>query len=76
MKQGAKPPWDWLLGFLPGRILGPAFARQFLSQCIVTGEFWGAMLTLVLRREHVNRRTSMATAEYRRGHGTLKNRFD
>ena len=29
------------------------------------------MLTLVLRREHVNRRTSMATAVYRRDHGTL-----
>ena len=28
------------------------------------------MLTLVLRRGHVNRRENMATAEYRRGHGT------
>ena len=29
------------------------------------------MLTLVLRRGHVNSRENMATAEYRRGHGTL-----
>ncbi len=29
------------------------------------------MLTLVLQREHVNRRENMATAEYRRSHGTL-----
>ena len=28
------------------------------------------MLTLVLRRGHVNSRENMATAEYRRGHGT------
>mgnify|MGYP007034350346 CR=1 FL=1 len=28
------------------------------------------MPTLVLRRGHVNRRENMATAEYRRGHGT------
>ena len=28
------------------------------------------MLTLVLRRGHGDRQTSMATAEYRRGHGT------
>ena len=34
------------------------------------------MLTLVLRREHVDRQTSMATAEYRRGHGTHIFRFD
>ena len=29
------------------------------------------MLTLVPRRGHVNSRENMATAEYRRGHGTL-----
>ena len=29
------------------------------------------MLTLVLQREHVNSLENMATAEYRRGHGTL-----
>ena len=34
------------------------------------------MLTLVLRRGHVDRQTSMATAEYRRGHGTHIFRFD
>ncbi len=35
-----------------------------------TFSLWGAMLTLVLRRGHVNSRENMATAEYRRGHGT------
>ena len=34
------------------------------------------MLTLVPRRGHVNRQTSMATAEYRRGHGTHIFRFE
>ena len=34
------------------------------------------MLTLVLRRGHVKRRISMATTEYRRGHGTHIFRFD
>ncbi len=29
------------------------------------------MLTLVLQCEHVNSLENMATAEYRRGHGTL-----
>ncbi len=37
----------------------------------ITFSLWGAMLTLVLRRGHVNSRENMATAEYRRGHGTL-----
>ncbi len=36
----------------------------------ITFSLWGAMLTLVLRRGHVNSRENMATAEYRRGHGT------
>ena len=38
--------------------------------------FWGAMPTLVLRRGHGNRRENMATAEYRRDHGTLIFQFD
>ncbi len=37
----------------------------------ITFSLWGAMLTLVPRRGHVNSRENMATAEYRRGHGTL-----
>ncbi len=50
--------------------------RSTLTECFVKELFWGAMLTLVLRREHVDRQTSMATAEYRRGHGTHIFRFD